>query len=180
MKTTMERAKELFLQYNGNRFYMALDGDEYEYDGYQVSKETEEAWRREYLDKFMQQKRYGKDALKAYASAVGFLKSDRSDADWENFLYYPLRSGWLDDVTVLFMLPLSFMLAEKWTDKGRFSKTEAEEYLRTMNEFLKEIQKRAETGTLIRAEDYNRQEFSDPVYAAAYIEDLKRKWLKLK
>ena len=43
------------------------------------------------------------DALKAYASAVGFLKSDRSDADWENFLYYPLRSGWLDDVTVLFV-----------------------------------------------------------------------------
>ncbi len=176
----MERAKELFLKYNGNRFYMALNGDEYEYDRYQVSRETEETWRREYLDKFLQQKQYGKDALKAYASAVGFLKSDRSDADWENFLYYPLRSRWLDDVTVLFMLPLSFMLAEKWTNKGRFSKIEAEEYLKTMDIFLKEVQNRSETGTLTRGEDYNRNEFSDPAYVATYIDDLQRKWLKLK
>ncbi|MBQ6125926.1 MAG: hypothetical protein IJI77_02755, partial [Erysipelotrichaceae bacterium] len=84
------------------------------------------------------------------------------------------------DVTVLFMLPLSFMLAEKWTNKGRFSKIEAEEYLKTMDIFLKEVQNRSETGTLTRGEDYNRNEFSDPAYVATYIDDLQRKWLKLK
>lgn len=176
----MDRAKELFLQYNGNRFYMALDGKEQEYDSYQVSKETEEAWRRECLDQFLQQKQYEKQALKAYAAAVDFLKSDRSDEDWKTFLYYPLTSEWLDDVTVLFMLPLSFRLAEKWKKKGRFSKLEAEEYLKTMDAFLEEVHKRAQTGTLTRAEDYVLQEFSDPVYVESYTKDLKEKWMKLK
>ena len=175
----MDRAKELFLQYNGNRFYMALDGNEQEYDSYQISKETEETWRREYLNDFLQRKQYGKDVLKAYAAAVGFLKSDRSDPDWERFLYYPLHSEWLDDATVLFMLPLSFRLAEKWKKKGRFSKPEAEEYLKTMDAFLEEVRKRAQTGTLTRAEDYVLQEFSDPVYVESYTKDLKEKWMKL-
>ncbi len=176
----MERAKEMFLQYNGNRFYMALDGEEQKYDSYQISKETEETWRREYLDQFLQKKQYGKEAYKAYASAVGFLKSDRSDEDWKRFLYYPLNSEWLDDVTVLFMLPLSFRLAKKWTKKNKLSKIETEDYLKTMDAFLEEVQKRTEAGTLTRAEDYVLQEFSDPVYVESYIKDLKKKWMKLK
>ena len=52
----MERAKELFLHYNGNQYYMDLNGDGNEYRSYRVPKETEEAWRREYLDHFFEQK----------------------------------------------------------------------------------------------------------------------------
>ena len=59
----MERAKEMFLQYGGNRYYMSLDGVEQIYNSYRVSKETEEEWRREFLDGFFEQKRFGKDAL---------------------------------------------------------------------------------------------------------------------
>ena len=49
MKTGIERAKELFMQYSGNRFYMDLNGDGREYDAYRIPRETEEEWRREYL-----------------------------------------------------------------------------------------------------------------------------------
>ena len=38
----MERAKEMFLQYGGNRYYMSLDGVEQIYNSYRGSKETEE------------------------------------------------------------------------------------------------------------------------------------------
>ena len=172
----MERAKELFMKYNGNRFYMDLDGEGSEYDGYQVSKETEEIWRREYLDQFFEQEQHGKEALASYTKAVDFLKSDRSDPDGESFLYYPLRSSSLDDVTILFMLPISFRLAEKWTKKGKFSKKEAEEYLLVLNDFFQAVQKRVEDGTLTRADDYTWNEFSDPDYVSHYIEDLRQKW----
>ncbi len=104
----MERAKELFMQYGGNRFYMDLNGDGHEYGVYFIPKETEEEWRREYLSQFFEQKRYGKDALFSYSCAVDFSKGDTTDDCWERVLYYPLRSDWLDDVTVLFMLPRSF------------------------------------------------------------------------
>ena len=43
----MERAKELFLKYNGNRFYMDREGEGSEYDSYHISKETEEMWTEE-------------------------------------------------------------------------------------------------------------------------------------
>ena len=99
----MERAKELFLYYCGNQYFMDLNGDGNEYRGYQISQEKEEEWRREYLDRFLQQKRYGREAFGAYAKAVEFL---RSDEDGQNYLYYPFRTDGLDDVTILFMLLL--------------------------------------------------------------------------
>lgn len=179
MKTGMERAKELFLQYSGNRFYMDLNGDGYEYDGYRVSAETEEAWRREYLARFFEEKRYGKEAVSSYGHAAAFLKSDRSDECWEEILYYPIRSDWLDDVTILFMLPTSFRLAEKWYKKGKFSRKEAEEYLQALDGFVRSVRKRADTETLTRAEVFDRQEFSDPVYVAAYLTELWQKWTGL-
>ena len=172
----MERAKELFLHYGGNRYYMSLDGDENEYDRYRVSKETEEEWRREYLDRFLEEERSGRDALGAYAKAAGFLKSDRSDKCGERVLYYPLRSGRLDDVTVLFMLPHSFRLAEKWAKKGKFTRKEAGEYLKALDGFARGVQKRAEDGTLTRAEDYSALDFSDPAYVAGYLADLLDDW----
>ena len=49
MKTRIERAKDIFMKYCGNRYFMDLDGVRSEYDWYQVPKETEEEWRREYL-----------------------------------------------------------------------------------------------------------------------------------
>ena len=53
MKTGMERAKELFIKYSGNRFYMDRNGDRHEYESYSIPKETEEEWRSEYLSQFL-------------------------------------------------------------------------------------------------------------------------------
>ena len=175
----MDRAKELFLQYNGNQFYMDLDGDGNEYRSYNVPKETEEAWRREFLDSFFAQKLYGKEALKAYGTAVDFLKSDKSDEDWERFLYFPLRAEWLDDVTVLFMLRSALKLAEKWSKKGKLSKEEIRAYETALAGFTEVVQRRADSGALTRSEDYVMQEFSDPVYVESYLKDLKEKWERL-
>lgn len=179
MKTGMERAKELFIQYGGSRFYMDLNGDGHEYDGYCIPKETEEEWRREYLSHFFEQKRYGKDALFSYACAVDFLKGDTTDDRWERVLYYPIRSDWLDDVTVLFMLPRSFQLAEKRTEKGKLSRDTVDAYLHALDDFIQNILKRADAGMLTRAPDYHLQEFSDEVYVAGYLKDLQQKWTAL-
>ena len=176
MKTGKERAKELFIQYSGNHYFMDLNGDGHEYDGYRIPKETEEEWRREYLSQFFEQKRYGKDALLSYAHATDFLKSDMTDECWERALYYPLRSDWLDDVTVLYMLPLSFRLAEKLAEKGKFSRNTADEYMHALDGFVQHVLKRSDTGMLTRARDYQLQEFSDEVYVAAYLKDLQQKW----
>ena len=170
----MERAKELYLYYSGNRYYMSLNGDEKEYDSYHVSKETEEAWRTEYLTQFFEQELYGKAALGSYSKAVDFLKSDGSDACWERLLYYPLRSAGLDDVTVLYMLMLSCRLAEKMSRKGTLPEKKIREYLQALDVFVQEILKRAEDGTLTRHEDYTLQEFSDPVYTADYLNSLRQ------
>ena len=174
-----ERAKELFLKCGGNRYYMSLNGEEHEYDSYQISKEKEDAWRREYLECFSEKKHKGKEALKAYSTATEFLKSDRSDEDWEDYLYYPLRSEWLDDVTVLFMLPVSFRLAERWNKKIKLSKENVKDYLNVLDTFVQKVQERAEDGTLTRDEDYTWQEFSDPVYLASYTADIQERWKKL-
>ena len=179
MKSSMERAKELYLQYCGNHYFMALNGDEKEYDRYRISKETEDMWRREWLDQFFEQKRYGKDAIGAYAKAVAFLKSDRSDEDGQSLLYYPLASVWLDDVTVLYMLRDSFRLAEKWAGKGKLSREDTGAYLQTLDRFIQSIQQRSEAGTLTRAVDYTQQEFSDPVYTADYLEKLRDDWRRM-
>ena len=179
MKTGMERAKELFMQYGGNRFYMDLNGDGQEYDAYRVSGETEKEWRREYLTQFFEQKRYGREALLAYSHATDFLKSDTADDRWERVLYYPLRSDWLDDVTILFMLPISFRLAEKRAEKGKLFRSTADAYRHALDAFVQNVLKRAEAGTLTRVEDYRLQEFSDEVYAAGYLRDLQQKWTGL-
>ena len=170
----MERAKEMFLQYSGNRYYMSLDGVEQIYDSFRVSKETEEEWRRDFLEDFFAQKRYGKDALRAYSAAADLLKVD--DEYRESFLYYPLRSDWLDDITVLFMLQTTFRAAEKWAVRGKLSEEEAAGYTAALDGFAKDVQRRAEEGTMTRSEDYVMQEFSDPAYIADYLKDLDRRW----
>ena len=178
-KVGMERAKELFLYYCGNQYYMDLDGDGDEYRSYRVPKEKEEEWRREYLDEFFRQERHGKEALGSYANAVYFLKSDRSDEDADRFLYYPLRTKGLDDATVLFMLRHSYRLAEKWMKKKKFPEEEKKAYLPVLDEYIREVQKRAEEGTVTRVEDYVLQEFADPAYAAVYLKELRQDWERL-
>ncbi|MBQ6560379.1 MAG: hypothetical protein IJL85_06075 [Erysipelotrichaceae bacterium] len=175
----MERAKELFLYYCGNQYFMDLNGDGNEYRGYQISKEKEEEWRKEYLDQFLVQKCYGREALRSYANAVKFLKSKRCDNNGKEYLHYPLRSDWLDDVTILFMLPYSFQLAEKRTEKRSLSKEEIKNYLLVLDGYIEEVQKRVEDGTITRAEDYTLQEFSDPTYVAKYLKDLRQDWNRL-
>ena len=173
----MERAKEMFLQYSGNRYYMSLDGVEQIYDSYRVSKETEEEWRREFLEEFFTQKRYGKDALRAYTTAADLLRTD--DEYCGRFLYYPIRSDGPDDVTALFMLQITLRTAEKWAGKRNLSKEEVAEYAATLERFAKDVQKRAEEGTITRSENYVMQEFSDPSYIADYLKDLQQRWREL-
>ena len=175
----MKRAKELFIQYRGNRFYMDRNGVRREYDSYAIPKETEEAWRKEYLSQFFEQKRHGRDALLSYAHATDFLNGDMNDDCWERVLYYPLRSDWMDDVTILFMLPISFQLAEKKAKKGEFSRNAATEYMRALDGIVQNIMKRVNANLLTRAQDYSLQEFSDEVYVASYLNDLQQKWTGL-
>ena len=103
----MERAKELFLEYHGNRFFMDRDGAGREYDGYRISRETERMWAEEYVRDFLESEAAGREALRAYSTAADLLHGRETEEDWKKCLYYPLRSRHLDDVTVLFMLPCS-------------------------------------------------------------------------
>ena len=45
--------------------------------------------------------------------------------------------------------------------------------------FIQDALKRAEGGTLTRAEGYHLQEFSDEVYVASYLKELRQKWIRL-
>ena len=172
-----ERAKELFYLYHGNRFYMDHDGEGREYDSYHVSRETEEMWTEELISRFLESKPLGKEALRSYSAVADLIRS--GSEDWEACLYYPLRAGHLDDVTVLFMLPCSFRMAETAVKKHCFSKEEADAYLQRLDTYARQVLARAENGTLTRAEDFVLQEFSDPVVVADHLKDLKNKWSRL-
>ena len=175
----MERARELFLKYNGSRFHMDREGDGAEYDGYHVSKETEEMWAREHIAGFLASEMQGREAVRAYSAATELSRSDRGGDSWNECLHYPLRAGHLDDVTVLYMLPCSLRMAERAAKKNRLPREEAQAYLGELDGFARLVQARAEEGTMTRAADYAVQEFSDPVYIADYLDDLKEKWAKL-
>lgn len=175
----MDRAKELFLKYGGSRFHMDREGDGAEYDSYHISKETEEMWTRECIARFLESELKGREAHRAYAEVTELLKSDRSDEDWDRCLYYPLRAGHPDDVTILYMLSDSFRLAERAVKRNRFSREEAAAYLKELDGFTRPLLARANSGTMTRAADYVLQEFSDPAYVADYLDDLKKKWKEL-
>nr|MBQ6241912.1 hypothetical protein [Lachnospiraceae bacterium] len=175
----MERAKELFLEYCGNQYFMDLDGVGHEYAAYHVPKETEELWAQEYISGFLESETQGKEALRAYSAVTELARKDRRADVWEKCLYYPLRAGHLDDVTILFMLPGSFRMAERAAEKRGISRQDAGAYLQELNEYSRQVRERADQGTLTRAADYVMQEFSDPVYVAGYLNDLKMKWTRL-
>lgn len=179
MKTRIERAKDIFMKYCGNRYFMDLDGVRSEYDWYQVPKETEEEWRREYLCQFFEEKRYGKDALQSYSKATYFLESNMANDHWERVLFYPFRCDWLDDVTILFMLRISLQFAEQQLKRGKLSGEKAAEYMHALEDLARDLQNRADAGTLTRAEDYVMQEFADELYVASYLKDLQQKWIDL-
>ena len=176
MKTREERAKELFLKYNGNRFYMDREGDGSEYEGYHIPKETEEMWAQEFIFGFLKTELKGREALRAYSTAAELLKRDRMGDRWEQCLFYPLRAKQLDDVTILYMLQVSFQMAERAIEKNCFSRKEADAYLKELDGYMQAVLVRAEKGTMTRAADYAMQEFSDPVYIADYLDGLKQKW----
>lgn len=179
MEKGIKHAKELFLNYNGNRFYMDMDGKRQEYDSYGIPRETENAWRKEYLSLFPEQKKSGKEALRAYSKAADFLESGMTEDDWKRILEYPLRAEGLDDVTVLLMLQVSFHLAERGAEKGKISRETADEYLHALDEFSRNVLKRAEAGAVTRDSDYTMQEFADEEVTADFLKNLRRKWTKL-
>ena len=173
----MERAKELFLKYNGSHFHMDREGDGAEYNSYHISRATEEMWAEEVITGFLDSKLQGREALRAYASVTEMIKCDNQN--WEDCLYYPLRAEHLDDVTILYMLNASFRMAETAVRKHRFSREDADAYLTELNRYIEAVQIRAENGTMKRSADYTAQEFSDPVYIADYLKQLKQKWNEL-
>ncbi len=173
-----ERAKELFLAYGGNRFFMDHDGVGAEYEGFRVPKETEARWAEEFIRDFLKTERYGKEALRACGTAAELVKRGSRD-EWERCLFYPLRARYLDDVTRLFMLQQSFRMAETAVKKHTFSREDAAAYLKEFDAFSREIRDRAEKGALTRAADYVMQEFADPEYTACYLDEMKKKWLGL-
>jgi hypothetical protein len=175
----MDRAKELFLKYNGNRFFMDREGDGSEYESYRVSKETEKEWAEEYISSFLKSGLRGREALRSYTAASELVRKDSGYKRLDALLYYPLKSADLDDVTVLFMLGASFRMAENAAIKGRFSTEDAERYLQELDIYIGDVLLRAEAGTLTRSEDYVMREFSDPVYVKEYLSGLKNKWKEL-
>lgn len=175
----MERAKELFYQYHGNRFYMDHDGVGWEYDKYHISKETEDKWTEELFSRFMEGNMRGREALRVYSAAADLLSRARHKEAWEACLYYPLRADHLDDVTILYLLPCSFRMAEKAARARHFPAEEAESYRRELACYVQEVRVRAESGTLKRAEDYTAQEFSDSIYMEGYLSDIISKWDQL-
>jgi hypothetical protein len=50
MNENLEKAKRLFFDYHCNRYFMAHDGADREYDKYGATKEQEVEWRKEYID----------------------------------------------------------------------------------------------------------------------------------
>ena len=48
-----------------------------------------------------------------------------------------------------------------------------------LDEYARAVQRRADEGTMTRSEDYTMQEFSDPVYIADYLKDLRQRWAGL-
>lgn len=175
----MERAKEIFLKYNGNHFFMDHNGEGDEYDSYHISKETEEIWAKECISNFMTSKLNGKEAFRTYSAVTELLSGNKRDENWEKCLYYPLKSKYLDDVTVLYMLPCGFRMAERAVKKHTFSRKEADAYLQVLDGFIRQVQVRVEEGTITRSTDYGVYEFSDPVYVASYLDKLKKKWVGL-
>ena len=178
-ETRMERAKAMFLKYNGSRFHMDREGDGAEYDRYHISKETEDMWVEELVASLLESKMQGREALRAYASVAELLNGGRQDEEWDACLLYPLRAERLDDVTALYMLPFSLRMAERAARKQRFSRADAAAYLHELDGYIQLVQSRVEQGALTRAADYEMQEFSDPVYIADYLNDLKEKWSRL-
>ena len=174
-----ERAKELFLKYNGNRFHMDREGEGGEYESFHISKETEEMWTEELIAAFLKSEINGREAFRTYTAVTELLKTDRQNKNWDTILYYPLHAEYLDDVTVLYMLPDSFRMAEKALNKNCFSKVEADAYLHELERYTRLVRDRAENGTMTRTSDYVMQEFSDPAYIADYLSSLKRKWTGL-
>ncbi len=172
----MNRAKELFLKYSGNRFYMDREGDGAEYDRYHVPKETEEMWAEEYISAFLLSEMNGRDAIRAYSTAAELLNRFVPDERWTGCLYYPLRAEHLDDATALYMLQTSFRMADRAAKKHRFSKEDRDTYVRELNEYIHSIKTRIEAGTMTRSTDYMPQEFSDPVYTADYLNSIAEKW----
>ena len=132
-----EWAKELFLKYNGNRFHMDREGEGGEYESYHISRETEEMWTEELISSFLTSDMCGKEAFRTYAAMTELLKTDRQNENWDTILYYPLRTECLDDVTILYMLPDSFRMAEKAVNKNCFSKVEADAYLHELERYTR-------------------------------------------
>ena len=176
----IERAKELFIAYGGNRFYMDHDGVGEEYAAYRVTKETEERWADEFVRDFLEAERHGKDALKDYRTAAELLRTKRLNGYLKSCLLYPIRARHLDDVTRLFMLQTSYLMAETAAKKGGLSREEIETYLQELDIFSGMIKARAENSALTRAEDFVMNEFADFEYTAGYLDDLRQKWLGLR
>ncbi len=175
----MERAKELFLKYNGSRFHMDREGEGGEYGGYHISVETEARWAEEAVLRLLEGELRGKEARRAYSAAAALLGRTGRDGIRERCIRYPLTARHLDDVTVLYMLPCSFRVAEEAAAEHRFPKEDAASCLRELDAYTAGVLERAENGTLSRHADYGMQEFSDPVYVRAYLSGLREKWLGL-
>lgn len=172
----MERAKELFLKYNGSHFHMDREGDGNEYGAYHISRETEKSWAEEYILLFLEMKLRGKDAKCSYSAVTDLLNYIEHNDVWKRCLYYPFTSEHLDDVTVLYMLPDSFRMAEKAVKKVGLSKEDMAAYIQNLDAYIDRIKERIECGTLSREPDYVFQEFSDPVYVTEYLAGLRKKW----
>ncbi len=175
----MDRAKQLFLEYNGSHFHMDREGDGAEYESYHVSRETESRWAKEYISIFLESDLQGKKAFRGYSASCDLIVYIGQGSLWDVCLYYPLRSENLDDVTVLFMLQYSYRMAEREARKNRLLQQQVEAYLKELNSFRVGVLKRIENGTETRSSDYTMNEFSDPVYTADYLRKLENQWREL-
>lgn len=54
-KKELEKAKEIFIKYNGNKYFMAINGDYEYYQSFDILRETEYKWIGEYLEEILNQ-----------------------------------------------------------------------------------------------------------------------------
>jgi len=59
----IQKAKEMFLKYNGNYFHMERDDVLYEYRGYSISKEQEKIWINEIINNYINKLRISGDDM---------------------------------------------------------------------------------------------------------------------
>ncbi len=120
----MEEAKELFLKYNGNYFYMEKDGVLTKYKSFGIDKNLEESWLNEYQEHMIKQIEKG-NSVEVYVSKVCDIIRQRKDVKYLSLLLNVLDSKlkYLDSFVKL-VIAEDLNITNNYLIENDFEKTE--------------------------------------------------------